>query len=193
MTRLSSPESLPDFQRPGPYQKSLSSGVFPAGPNVKQHLFADYVRSATRRQMFVQTLGTSNHEVVRAEERLMLRAKEKLQAHIRELGDRLSTGDREVLLRHLSMARPTWRLRRESWAGISSDRFARSGIERWAGEHERQEWDEGEGFDEPIHSRCGFVRCQAGASHHASSCRVVPGRSRPGPRQALRAWRALGG
>lgn len=85
----------------GPHQKSSSSGVFPTGPNVKEHLFADYVRSATRRQMFVQTLGTSNHEVVRAEERLMLRAKEKLQAHIRELGDRLSTGDREVLLRHL--------------------------------------------------------------------------------------------
>lgn len=77
------------------------SGVYAASGSVRQQLFSDYVRSATRRQMFVQMLGSADHEVVRTEQKLMLRAKERLQCHLRELGDRLSPHLRDDLLRHM--------------------------------------------------------------------------------------------
>lgn len=71
------------------------------GPDLHEGFFADYVRSAVRRILFIHSGMTEQSEVVQKEAAILNRAKSLLQDHIRCLGPKLPAGTRDQVLRHM--------------------------------------------------------------------------------------------
>lgn len=71
------------------------------GESLKEELFADYVRSAVRRTLFLHSGMSDTSEIVRTESAMLERAKSRLQEHVRGLGPGFPSEVRNQVVRHM--------------------------------------------------------------------------------------------